>query len=269
MKTPILTLDEIHKTFQRGTLNENHVLKGLSLTVDEGDFISFIGGNGSGKSTLLNVIAGSLVVEQGSMTLDNQNLLEFNEEERAQSISRVFQDPMMGTAPRMTVAENLAIALKRGERRGLGRTLTQETYARLKELVSKMNLNLEEKLEDEVGLLSGGQRQVITLLMATIKKPKLLLLDEHVAALDPRATDQVMKITEARIREESITTMMVTHNMQHAIDYGNRLIMMDQGKIVIDVSGTEKSQLTVRDLVDLFHKEAGKEIQADEMLLNR
>ncbi len=269
MKQPILMLSEIHKTFQKGTLNENHVLKGLSLSVNEGDFISFIGGNGSGKSTLLNVIAGSLMIEQGSMTLEGQNLLEFNEEERAQSISRVFQDPMMGTAPRMTVAENLAIALKRGEKRGLGRTLTQDTYLRLEGLVSKMGLNLEEKLEDEVGLLSGGQRQVITLLMATVKKPKLLLLDEHVAALDPKATEQVMKITEERVQDEKITTLMVTHNMQHAIDYGNRLIMMDQGKIVIDVSGKEKSQLTVPNLVELFHKEAGKEIQTDEMLLNR
>ncbi len=269
MTTPILTLDQIHKTFQMGTLNENHVLKGLSLEVNNGDFISFIGGNGSGKSTLLNVIAGSLINEKGTMTLENQNLLDFNEEERAQVISRVFQDPMMGTAPRMTVAENLAIALKRGEKRGLSRTLTQETYDRLEQLVSKMGLNLEEKLEDEVGLLSGGQRQVITLLMATIKKPKLLLLDEHVAALDPKATQQVMKITEERVREEHITTLMVTHNMQHAIDYGNRLIMMDEGRIVVDVSGEEKRQLTVSDLVNLFHKEAGKEMQTDEMLLSK
>lgn len=269
MRAPILTLNEIHKTFQIGTLNENHVLKGLSLKVNEGDFISFIGGNGSGKSTLLNVIAGSLINEKGSMTLEDQNLLDFNEEERAQVISRVFQDPMMGTAPRMTVAENLAIALKRGEKRRLGRTLTQENYDKLIALVSKMGLNLEGKLDDEVGLLSGGQRQVITLLMATIKKPKVLLLDEHVAALDPKATEQVMKITQERVQEENITTLMVTHNMQHAIDYGNRLIMMDQGKIVIDVTGEEKSHLTVPDLVNLFHKEAGKEIQTDEMLLNR
>lgn len=269
MTSPILELNEVHKTFQIGTQNENHVLKGLSLKVNEGDFISFIGGNGSGKSTLLNVVAGSLINEKGTMTLEKQNLLEFNEEERAQVISRVFQDPMMGTAPRMTVAENLAIALKRGERRGLGRTLTQENYEKLKEVVSKLGLNLEGKLEDEVGLLSGGQRQVITLLMATIKKPKLLLLDEHVAALDPKATEQVMAITEERVRQENITTLMVTHNMQHAIDYGNRLIMMDQGQIVIDVSGEKKSQLTVPELINLFHKEAGKDIQSDGMFLNR
>lgn len=269
MTSPILTLNEVHKTFQIDTLNENHVLKGLSLEVNEGDFISFIGGNGSGKSTLLNTIAGSLINEKGQMTLDNQNLLAFNEEERAQVISRVFQDPMMGTAPRMTVAENLAIALRRGETRGLSRTLNQENYLKIKHIVSKIGLNLEDKLDDEVGLLSGGQRQVITLLMATIKKPKLLLLDEHVAALDPKATEQVMKITQDRVQHENITTLMVTHNMQHAIDYGNRLIMMDQGQIVIDISGKEKAQLTVQELVNLFHSEARKDIQSDQMLLNR
>lgn len=267
MNQSILKINQIHKTFQKETLNENHVLKGLSLTVNEGDFISFIGGNGSGKSTLLNSIAGNFPLDGGSITLDNQNLLRLSEEERAKYISRVFQDPMMGTAPRMTVAENLAIALKRGNKRGLGRTLTQDTYEKIEALVSKIGLNLEGKLDDEVGLLSGGQRQVITLLMATIKKPKLLLLDEHVAALDPKATEQVMKITKKRVQDENITTLMVTHNMQHALDYGNRLIMMDNGQIVIDVAGDKKEGLTVPDLIDLFHKESGKSILTDQMLL--
>lgn len=268
MNTPILNLDNIHKTFQADTANENYVLKGLSLSVNKGDFISFIGGNGSGKSTLLNVIAGTFPVEQGSMTLGDTNLNVLSEEERAKDIARVFQDPMMGTAPRMTVAENLAIAYRRGEKRGLGRTLNDSTYKEFEDLIANVGLNLESKLDNEVGLLSGGQRQVIALLMATIKKPKLLLLDEHVAALDPKATEQVMETTRARIEEAEITSLMVTHNMQHAIDYGNRLIMMDRGKIVVDLSGAEKSELTVPDLVELFHKEAGKEMLMDQMLLH-
>ena len=267
MIQPILQLENINKTFQIKTANEKHVLKDLSLTVNKGDFISFIGGNGSGKSTLLNSIAGVFPVEKGQMQLEETNLSKLSEEERAKDIARVFQDPMMGTAPRMTVAENLAIAFNRGGKRGLGRTLNSENYQYFEKLLSDVGLNLEEKLDTEVGLLSGGQRQVIALLMATIKKPKLLLLDEHVAALDPKATEQVMKTTEERINEADITSLMVTHNMQHALDYGNRLIMMDNGKIVIDVAGEEKSGLTVPDLVNLFHKEAGKSVLTDQMLL--
>lgn len=267
MSKSIVQIDNIHKTFQIGTANENHVLKGLSLSVNKGDFISFIGGNGSGKSTLLNSIAGVFPIEKGNITLENEDLGKLSEEERAKDIARVFQDPMMGTAPRMTVAENLAIALKRGNKRGFGRTLNTENYQHFEELLGNVGLNLEEKLDTEVGLLSGGQRQVIALLMATIKKPKLLLLDEHVAALDPKATEQVMKITEERIHTEEITSLMVTHNMQHALDYGNRLVMMDEGQIVIDVAGDEKRSLTVPDLVNLFHKESGKEVLSDQMLL--
>lgn len=267
MATPILELKNIHKTFQIGTANENHVLRGLSLEVNEGDFISFIGGNGSGKSTLLNAIAGAFPIEEGTMYLEGKGLNQLPEEVRAKDISRVFQDPMMGTAPRMTVAENLAIALQRGNRRGLKRTLNEENYRYFQELIINVGLNLESKLDTEVGLLSGGQRQVIALLMATVKKPKLLLLDEHVAALDPKATEQVMATTKEVIEEDQITSLMVTHNMQHAIDYGNRLIMMDAGRIVIDISGDEKEQLTVPELIDLFHKEAGKVLLSDQMLL--
>lgn len=267
MTKSILQLETIHKTFQAGTANENHVLKGLSLTVNKGDFISFIGGNGSGKSTLLNAIAGVFSVESGKMFLDEKDLGNISEEDRAKDIARVFQDPMMGTAPRMTVAENLAIALNRGNKRGFGRTLNADNYNFFEELLADIGLNLETKLNTEMGALSGGQRQVIALLMATIKKPQLLLLDEHVAALDPKATELVMKITEERIKEEQITSLMVTHNMQHALDYGNRLIMMDNGQIVIDVAGDEKRGLTVPDLIDLFHKESGKAMLTDQILL--
>lgn len=268
MTLPILSLENIHKTFQKGTANENHVLKGLSLTVQKGDFISFIGGNGSGKSTLLNSIAGTFPIEEGRMLLKDLELNKLSEEERAHNIARVFQDPMMGTAPRMTVAENLAIALKRGDKRGLGRSLNDTSHQQFEELIASAGLNLESKLDHEVGLLSGGQRQVIALLMATIKKPELLLLDEHVAALDPKATDQAMKITAERIQEAEITSLMITHNMQHAIDYGNRLIMMNAGRIVVDLSGEEKRHLTVPDLVDLFHQESGKAMVSDQMLLS-
>lgn len=267
MHTSILELENIHKTFQRGTPNENHVLQGLSLSVHKGDFISFIGGNGSGKSTLLNSIAGTFPIDSGQITLGAASLNAQSEEKRAEEIARVFQDPMMGTAPRMTVAENLAIALKRGEKRGFSRTLSEEVYQRFEKLLADVGLNLETKLDVEVGSLSGGQRQVLALLMATIKKPTLLLLDEHVAALDPKATEQVMKITQERIQEEEITSLMVTHNMQHAIDYGNRLVMMDEGQIVIDLEGEEKRGVSVTELVDLFHKKSGKEVLSDQMLL--
>ena len=267
MNKSILTLDNIHKIFQAGTPNENHVLKGLSLTVNKGDFISFIGGNGSGKSTLLNSIAGSFPIDSGRIFLAAEALNARSEEERASDIARVFQDPMMGTAPRMTIAENLAIALKRGEKRGFGRTLNEEMHRQFKELLADVGLNLESKLDVEVGSLSGGQRQVLALLMATIKKPKLLLLDEHVAALDPKATEQVMRLTEERIQEEEITSLMVTHNMQHAIDYGNRLIMMDGGQIVIDLTREEKKNLSVTELVNLFHKKSGKEVLTEQKLL--
>lgn len=267
MNDPILTMKNINKTFQKGTANENYVLKDLSLTVNNGDYISIIGGNGSGKSTLLNSIAGTFKIESGSILLEEEDITHLTEEERALSVSRVFQDPMMGTAPRMTVAENLAIALNRGEKRRLRRTLNEENYNRFYNILQGVGLNLENRLDTEVGLLSGGQRQVIALLMATIKKPKLLLLDEHIAALDPKATQQVMELTEKRIHENNITTLMVTHNMQHAINYGNRLIMMDQGRVAIDISGAEKEKVTVPELINLFHSKSGTNEFIDEMVL--
>jgi putative ABC transport system ATP-binding protein len=265
--TALLDINKVHKTFQAGTVNQNHVLKDLSLRVESGDFISVIGGNGSGKSTLLNSIAGTFPIDQGNIALEGKDINHLPEEERAKDIARVFQDPLMGTAPRMTVAENLAIALKRGEKRGLGRTLNQENYEVFEDLMQRVTLNLETKLDSEVGLLSGGQRQVIALLMATIKKPKLLLLDEHVAALDPKATEQVMQITESRVQDLNITTLMITHKMQHAIAYGNRLVRMDEGRIVIEIAGEEKKNLTVSELIEQFHKKSGKEVTSDQVLL--
>lgn len=265
MSQTILELANIHKTFQKGTPNENYVLRGLDLTVHKGDYISIIGGNGSGKSTLLNATAGVFRLDKGNIHLNNDDITNHTEEERAVAIARVFQDPMMGTAPRMTVAENLAIALNRGNKRGFKRTLNEENYNRFEQILADVGLNLEDKLTSEVGSLSGGQRQVIALLMATIKKPDILLLDEHIAALDPKATKQVMHLTEQRIKENSITSLMVTHNMNHAIEYGNRLIMMDQGRVVIDISGEEKENLTVQELVGLFNRESGKEIVNNEM----
>lgn len=267
MTNTILDLNNIHKTFQRGTPNENHVLRGLDLTVHKGDFLSIIGGNGSGKSTLLNAIAGVFPLDNGIIGLKDLDITHLSEEQRAISISRVFQDPMMGTAPRMTVAENLAIALNRGDKRGFKRTLNSDNYKRFEKILADVGLNLKDKLNSEVGSLSGGQRQVIALLMATIKKPEILLLDEHIAALDPKATEQVMRLTEKRISEHNITSLMVTHNMNHAIEYGNRLIMMDQGRVVIDISGKEKENLTVQELVELFTKESGKESVVNDLIL--
>lgn len=268
MTPKILELKTIHKTFQKATPNENHVLRNLSLTVHQGDYISIIGGNGSGKSTLLNAIAGVFRLDKGRIHLNDDDITNHTEEERAVAISRVFQDPVMGTAPRMTVAENLAIALNRGNKRGLKRTLNEENYNKFEQILADVGLNLEGKLTSAVGSLSGGQRQVIALLMATIKKPEILLLDEHIAALDPKATEQVMRLTEQRIKDNNITSLMVTHNMNHAIQYGNRLIMMDKGRVVVDISGEEKENLTVQELIDLFNRESGKEKVEDEMLFH-
>lgn len=265
MSQTILELTNIHKTFQKGTPNENHVLRNLDLTVHKGDYISIIGGNGSGKSTLLNAIAGVFRLDKGNIYLKNDDITNHTEEERAVAISRVFQDPMMGTAPRMTVSENLAIALNRGNKRGFKRTLNEENYNRFEQILADVGLNLDGKLTSTVGSLSGGQRQVIALLMATIKKPEILLLDEHIAALDPKATEQVMRLTEQRIKDNNITSLMVTHNMKHAIQYGNRLIMMDQGRVVVDISGEEKENLTVQELVGLFNRESGKVLEDDEI----
>lgn len=263
----ILSVENIHKTFEVGTPNENHVLKGLNLKMADDDFISIIGGNGAGKSTFLNSIAGSFAVDSGYIILDNIDITEMSADRRAKYISRVFQDTRMGTASRLTIEENLAVALKRGQRRTLGRGIKAENRDFFREELKKLDLGLEDRLKMEVGLLSGGQRQALTLLMATIVTPKLLLLDEHTAALDPKTSEMVTELTEQLVHEKGIPTLMITHNMQHAIDQGNRLVMLHDGQIVVDVSGAEKKNLTVAELVNLFQARSGNELTDDSLIL--
>ncbi|MBP1041315.1 ATP-binding cassette domain-containing protein [Vagococcus sp. BWB3-3] len=265
--TTILKIDNLHQYFERGTVNENHVLKGIDLEINQGDFITIIGGNGAGKSTLLNSIAGTLPIEEGQMFLGSKNITKQNVVKRSKQISRVFQDPKMGTAVRLTVEENLAIALKRGKPRGFTKGVKAINRNFFREQLATLNLGLEDRLQAEIGLLSGGQRQAITLLMATIVKPELILLDEHTAALDPKTSALVMALTEKLITEQALTAFMVTHNMEDAIKYGNRLIMLHQGTIAVDIAGEEKQNLTVTDLLDLFHKQSGSAIKDDSLLL--
>ncbi len=268
MTNNLLELRNISKTFHKGTINEKSVIQDLSLTIKKGDFITVIGGNGAGKSTLLNLISGTFKIDNGDIIMHNQSIKKLSEEKRAKSISRVFQDPRIGTAPRMTIAENLAIASNRGERRLFNRTLNSQNKQSFQNKLKILNLGLETRLNDTVELLSGGQRQAIALLMATIKKPELLLLDEHTAALDPKAADSVMDITERRVKEEQITTLMITHNMKQAIEYGNRLIMLQNGKIVMDISGKDKENLTVDKLLDLFKSKANDYDLSDRLILS-
>lgn len=265
--TSILEIKNLHQYFERGTVNENHVLKGIDLEINQGDFITIIGGNGAGKSTLLNSIAGTLPVEEGQLFLGSKNITKQNVVKRSKQISRVFQDPKMGTAVRLTVEENLAIALKRGKRRGFTKGVKAINRDFFREQLATLNLGLEDRLQAEIGLLSGGQRQAITLLMATIIKPDLILLDEHTAALDPKTSALVMALTKKLITEQQLTAFMVTHNMEDAIKYGNRLIMLHQGTIAVDISGEAKKKLTVTDLLELFHQQSGATIKDDSLLL--
>ena len=258
----MLELKNICKTFNPGTINAKTALNNLSLTLADGDFVTVIGGNGAGKSTMLNAIAGVFPVDSGSILIDGQDVTKLPEHKRAALLGRVFQDPMMGTAPTMMIEENLALAARRGQRRGLKWGITPLERADYKELLRTLDLGLEDRLTSKVGLLSGGQRQALTLLMATLRKPDLLLLDEHTAALDPKTADKVLQITEEIVARDNLTTMMVTHNMKHAIQYGNRLIMMDSGRVVVDIRGEEKKHLTVRDLLEKFN------IENDRMLLS-
>lgn len=248
----MLNVNAIYKTFNPGTVNEKVALNGLDLTLKEGDFVSVIGGNGAGKSTLLNAIAGTFPVDSGSITLDGVELTGLPEYKRAKYLGRVFQDPMMGTAPTMQIDENLALAARRGDKRGLKWGITKDEKEQYYELLKILDLGLEDRMTSKVGLLSGGQRQALTLLMATLKKPKLLLLDEHTAALDPKTAQKVLDISDKVVAQNNLTTMMITHNMRDAIRYGNRLIMVEGGKVVLDVSGEEKSKLTVAQLIDSF-----------------
>ena len=263
----LLKIEDIHKTFEAGTVNENHVLKGLDLTVEEGDFISVIGGNGAGKSTLMNILAGGLQVDQGEILLEGKSIKQTSVRKRAKDIARVFQDPKMGTAARLTIEENMAIAKKRGARRGLSWGVKEKDREEFKTALKELNIGLENRLKVDTQYLSGGQRQALTLVMAALVKPKLLLLDEHTAALDPKTSEMVMELTQKIVESHDLTTLMITHDMNHAIEYGNRLIMLYQGKIVVDVKGEEKKNLTVEDLMRLFHQNSGETLVSDELVL--
>ena len=258
----MLELKGLYKTFNAGTVNEKRAINGLDLTLEDGDFVTIIGGNGAGKSTMLNLISGVFPADVGSITLNGVDITRLPEHKRAKYLGRVFQDPMMGTAATMGIEENLALANRRGKARGLGRGIHAQERALYREQLATLGLGLEDRMTSKVGLLSGGQRQALTLLMATLKKPDLLLLDEHTAALDPKTADKVLQLTEEIVARDQLTTLMVTHNMKNAIQYGNRLIMMDAGRVVVDIRGEEKRNLSVRDLLEKFN------IENDRMLLS-
>lgn len=264
----MLEIQNIHKTFNPGTINEKVALNGVNLNLNPGDFVTIIGGNGAGKSTTLNAIAGVWSVDEGKIIIDGVDITKLSEHKRALYLGRVFQDPMTGTAATMSIEENMAIAARRGERRGLGWGITKKERERYKEALKELDLGLEDRLSSKVGLLSGGQRQAITLLMASLKKPKLLLLDEHTAALDPKTAAKVLAISDKIIQEHQLTAMMVTHNMKDAIAHGNRLIMMHEGRIIYDVSGEEKKNLKVADLLAKFEEVSGGEFANDRMMLS-
>ena len=264
----MLEIKNLTKTFNKGTINEKAALTGVNLTLHDGDFCTVIGGNGAGKSTILNAVAGVWPVDSGSIVLNGHDITWLPEHSRARYIGRVFQDPMMGTAATMQIDENLALAARRGLRRFLRPGITGKEHEHYVALLKSLDLGLEGRLTSKVGLLSGGQRQAITLLMASLKKPDLLLLDEHTAALDPVTADKVMKITNNIVKENNITTMMITHNMSDAIIHGNRLIMMNAGKIVLDISGEEKKRLTVDDLLHAFTLSTAEEFANDRILLS-
>lgn len=264
----MLKITNVKKTFNKGTVNEKKALKGIHLQLNEGDFVTVIGGNGAGKSTVLNMIAGVYPIDSGKIEIDRINISRDPEFKRAKYIGRVFQDPMLGTAAGMEIQENLALALRRGKKRGLGWGIKSAEKDVYKKALATLGLGLEDRMSSKVGLLSGGQRQALTLLMATLKKPKLLLLDEHTAALDPKTAAKVLAITNELVSRDHLTTLMVTHNMKDAISIGNRLIMMNEGKIIYDVSGEEKKHLTVDNLLIKFSEASGCEFSNDRMILS-
>ena len=263
----MLELKNIYKTFNAGTVNEKQALKGIDLTLEDGDFVTVIGGNGAGKSTMLNAIAGVWPVDEGQIIIDGKDVTKLPEHKRAAFLGRVFQDPMNGTAATMGIEENLALALRRGQSRTLRAGIKASEREVYKRLLSTLGLGLEDRLTSKVGLLSGGQRQALTLLMATLKKPKLLLLDEHTAALDPKTAAKVLETTEMIVNRDHLTTLMITHNMKDAITHGNRLVMMMEGKIILDIRGEEKKKLTVEDLLHKFEEVSGEEFTNDKAIL--
>lgn len=264
----MLELINITKTFNAGTINEKVALNNLNLTLEDGDFVTVIGGNGAGKSTMLNAISGVWKPDCGKVIIDGKDITSLPEYKRAKFLGRVFQDPMMGTAADMEIEENLALANRRGKRRGLRWGISSQERKKYKELLKQLDLGLDTRLKSKVGLLSGGQRQAVTLLMASLQNPKILLLDEHTAALDPKTAAKVLEITENIVNENHLTTLMITHNMKDAIAHGNRLIMMHEGRVVIDVKGEEKKSLTVETLLEMFTKVSGSEFSNDRAILS-
>ena len=263
----MLELHQVCKTFNPGTVNEKAALNHLSLTLEEGDFVTVIGGNGAGKSTMLNAISGVWPVDAGTIRIDGVDVTELSEHQRAVYLGRVFQDPMVGTAGNMTIEENLALAARRGEKRTLRWGIKKSEREQFKELLRPLGLGLEDRLTAKVGLLSGGQRQALTLLMASLKKPKLNLLDEHTAALDPKTAAKVLELSDQIVEEHKLTTLMVTHNMKDAIAHGNRLIMLDAGRVILDIRGEDKKKLTVPELLARFTAASGEEVESDRLLL--
>ena len=264
----MLELQSISKTFHPGTIHAKKALQNLSLSLNDGDFVTVIGGNGAGKSTLLNAIAGVWPVDEGNILIDGVDVTGLPEYKRAAFIGRVFQDPMLGTAPNMQIEENLALALRRGKKRPLCWGVTEQEREDYYERLHALGLGLEKRMTDKVGLLSGGQRQALTLLMASLQKPKLLLLDEHTAALDPATAAKVLELSDKIVEENGLTALMITHNMKDAIIHGNRLIMMNEGHIILDISGEEKKKLTKKDLLDRFAALAGQQEETDSVLLS-
>ena len=263
----MLDVHQVYKTFNPGTVNEKTALNGVDLHLDEGDFVTVIGGNGAGKSTLLNAVAGVWPVDRGSITIGGVDVTHMPEHKRARYIGRVFQDPMMGTAATMQIEENLALAMRRGRKRTLRTGITRAEREEYRELLKILDLGLEDRLTSKVGLLSGGQRQALTLLMATLQKPRLLLLDEHTAALDPKTAAKVLDATERIVGRDRLTTLMITHNMRDAIVHGTRLIMMYEGRVALDISGEAKAKLTVEDLLAKFGQATGSDEADDKLLL--
>ncbi len=264
----MLDVNYIYKTFNKGTINEKPALRGADLHMQDGDFVTIIGGNGAGKSTMLNAIAGVWPVDNGSIVVDNENITGYPEHRRAKFLGRVFQDPMTGTAADMAIEDNLALAARRGQRRGLRWGITRDEKEKYHEMLKILDLGLEDRMTTKVGLLSGGQRQALTLLMASLQQPKLLLLDEHTAALDPKTAAKVLDLTEQIVDQQHLTALMVTHNMKDAIRMGNRLIMMHEGKIIYDVRDEEKKNLKVSDLLEKFGQASGGEFANDRMMLS-
>ena len=265
----MLKITNLYKTFNPGTVNAKTALSGLNLTLEDGDFVTVIGGNGAGKSTMLNAIAGVWKPDYGTIEIDGVDVTQIPEHKRAQFLGRVFQDPMKGTSPDMEIAENLAIARRRGTKRKLIWGVRKTEREEYKKLLAALELGLEDRLSCKLGLLSGGQRQAVTLLMATLNRPKLLLLDEHTAALDPKTAAKVLELTDRLVSENKLTTLMITHNMHDAITYGNRLIMMHEGRILVDVSGEEKKKLTISQLLGLFEQASGSAFTSDKVILSK